>query len=104
MALEFPANRKEVADRMATDTQNELPALTPQIRNSFSHALIIGVAGRLFDIYKQLQALESQLFLFTATEFTFIERWGLQRGVFIKDAARATGLITVTGTEGSIIV
>lgn len=103
MSIVYPENRKEVVDRVSTDVQNELPELTPQLRNSLIRALIIGFSGRLFDLYTQQQQAQIELFPDTATILEFIRRWGLLKGIDVNPAARSTGRITASGTFGSII-
>lgn len=103
MSIVYPENRKEVVDRIATDVQNEIKELTPQLRNSIIRALIIGFGGRFFDIYTQQQQAQRELFPDTATLLVFIQRWGLLKGIDINPASQANGLITTSGTQGSII-
>ena len=103
MTIIYPQNRKEVSDRINTDVQNELPELTPSLRDSIINALIIGFAGRFFDIYEQQQQAQAELFPDTATELTFARRWGLFKGIDIRPASAALGLITTNGLSGTII-
>ncbi len=103
MSIVFPENRKEVSDRMSTDVQNELPTLSPQLRNSILNAMIIGISGRDFDIYKQLQQLLDDIFPVTAVDLDFIRRWGLFKGIDVNPPTRAAGFITATGVLGSVI-
>lgn len=103
MAIVYPTDRKEVVDRIATDVQNEIDELTPQLRNSIIRALIIGFGGRFFDIYTQLKEVQRESFPDTATILVFLQRWGLFKKVNINPASPATGIITATGVVGSII-
>lgn len=103
MTIIYPENRKEVSDRISTDVQNELPEINPSLRNSIFRSLIIGMAGRLFDIYEQQRAAQVELFPDTATEITFIRRWGLFKGLDVNASSQSLGPITATGTIGSII-
>ena len=103
MTIIYPENRKEVSDRINTDVQNELPELTPSLRDSIINALIIGFAGRFFDIYEQQQQAQVELFPDTATELVFQRRWGLFKGIDIRPSSAALGLITATGLIGTII-
>lgn len=103
MSIIYPENRKEVSDRMGTDAQNELPNLTPLLRNSVIRSLIIAFAGRIFDLYEQQQLAQLELFPDTATELDFQRRWGLLKGVDINAASPSIGFITATGTPGVII-
>ncbi|KKK85344.1 hypothetical protein LCGC14_2774240, partial [marine sediment metagenome] len=69
---------------------------------SFLNALIIGTAGRAFDIYNQIQALQRQLFINTA-EGAFLEEWGDLGGITRNKASQAKGKIAVTGTAATVI-
>jgi uncharacterized phage protein gp47/JayE len=102
MSLTYPDSPKEILDRLRTDVQNELPQSDPFLRESFLLALLVGDAGRFWDIYNMIQNLQEQLFPWSA-EDDFLRRWGLFKGVDKKAASGATGNITVTGTVSSII-
>jgi uncharacterized phage protein gp47/JayE len=102
MPITYPANRKEVSDRVKTDLQNELPQSDPFIRNSYISALATGYSGALYDAYKTIQILQTQLFPDTATG-DFADRWGNFKGVSRNPASVSVGNITITGTLGSTI-
>jgi uncharacterized phage protein gp47/JayE len=99
----FPANRKEVSDRIKTDVQGELAQSNPFLKNSYLSAIITGLAGRVFDFFLQLEVLSKQMFPDTATG-TFLERWAAYKGVSRSPATQATGNVTATGTPGSTIL
>ena len=105
MSIVYPENRKEVADRMLTDVQNELPGLNPFLRESIVRAITIAIAGRIFDVYTQQQ--QGQLELFpdsaTAAQLTFILRFGLFKGINVEPAKVAVGFITAKGSVSSVI-
>lgn len=103
MSLNFPNNKKQIFDLIVTDVQNEFPQLAPALRNSEIRALIAGLAGRFDDLYTLLKLIQQQLFPDTATIDTFAKRWGLFKGLDILPATNAIGLITATGTKGTII-
>lgn len=103
MSIVFPKNRKEVADRIVSDIQNELPELTPSLRNSIIRSLVIGFAGVEFDIYQQIKAALIELFPDTASTLIFTERWGLFKGIDLRPATPAIGLITATGLAGTVV-
>lgn len=102
MAIQFPATRKVVADRAKTDVQAQLPTSNPFLKNSFLGALITGFAGRIFDFYLQLTNLMAQLFPDTASG-SFLIRWGSYVGITPLAATPASGLVTFTGTSGTLI-
>lgn len=103
MAIIYPDNRKQVSDRIATDVQNELPDLNPFLRESIIRALTIAIAGRLYDIYTQIDQAQNELSPITATLLDFIRRFGLLKGIDVNAAAAATGNITAAGTATTLI-
>ncbi len=103
MSIEYPSNIDEVAARERTDVKSQLPQSNPfQLRDSFLNALIIGTAGRAFDIYNQIQALQRQLFINTA-EGAFLEEWGDLGGITRNEASQSKGKVAVTGTVLTVI-
>lgn len=103
MSIQFPANREEVADKLRTDVQNELPESNPWLRNSFINALIVGLSGRVYEYYYQLDYnLLKELFPDTATG-EFLERWGSYVNITRNPSTQAEGFISVVGTNGTII-
>lgn len=102
MTINFPNSRTEVANRIRTDVQSELPNSNPFLRNSYLSALIVGYAGRIYDFYLQLQELLRQMFMDTATG-TFLERWGSYKSITRNPASQATGDITITGIAGTLV-
>ncbi len=103
MSIEYPSDINEVAARERTDVKSQLPQSNPfQLRNSFLNAIIIGTAGRAFDIYNQIQALQNQLFINTA-EGAFLEEWGDLGGITRNAASQSKGKVAVTGTASTVI-
>jgi len=102
MPIIVPTTRKEIADRIRTDVQNALPQSNPFLKESWIDALISGIAGRDFDLYKFLQLAFRQLFPDTAIG-EFLDRWGNFKGINRNPATTAAGLITATGIDGSIV-
>jgi uncharacterized phage protein gp47/JayE len=103
MTIVYPENKQEVADRILTDIQNELPELNPFLKASAIRAIAIAIAGRLFDVYKQQEQSQDELFPDTATVLDFIRRFGLFKGRDVDAATAAVGFITATGVIGSTI-
>jgi len=102
MSIQFPANRREVSDRIKTDVQTRLPESNPFLANSFLDSMIKGFAGRTFDLFENLKILIREIFPDTATG-EFLERWGELKGVTRNPATKANGFINVTGVAGSNI-
>lgn len=103
MSIVYPANRQIVVDRILSDIQNEIPELLPLLRTSLIRALGVANAGRFFDIYKQIEQLQNELFPQTATTFDFLRQIGLLKGVDVNPASSSVGFITATGLSGNII-
>jgi uncharacterized phage protein gp47/JayE len=104
MTIEFPANRKEVVNRVKTDIQLSLPTVDPFIPKSVSGALATGVGGRDYDLYLQLKELLKQMFPDTATG-DFLIRWGSYKNIFPLPATFANGNNNVMafGIPGTLI-
>lgn len=102
MAIQYPANRKEIVDRVKTDIQTELPDTAPFIRNSLLSSLATGFGGAAYDLYKTEQQLEYQMFPDTANG-DYAVRWGSLKNITPKPATKAQGYINITGIAGSII-
>lgn len=103
MSIEYPSNIDEVAARERTDVKSELPQSNPfQLRDSFLNSIIIGTAGRAFDIYNQIKALQNEMFMDTA-EGTFLERWGEYKNITRNQASQSNGNATATGTPLTVI-
>jgi len=102
MVFNIPSSQKEVRDRSATDVQSDLPESNPFFKNSFLGAIITAFSGRVYEFYFQLNILIRELFVDTATN-SFLERWGVYKNITRNVGTKATGLITATGTNGSII-
>lgn len=102
MVFNIPTNQQQVVDRTATDVQTALPTSNPFFKNSFLGSIIFSFAGRIYDFYLQLQILIIQLFVDTATG-TFLERWGIYKGITRNPATQSSGLITITGVVASAI-
>jgi len=103
MAVSTPSSRKEVALKIFADIQANLPSLNPFLRNSLIRALATGIAGRIFDAYKKIDLLQQEFFLQTATDLTFIRRWGYLKNIDLKAAGVATGNVSMTGVASTII-
>jgi hypothetical protein len=60
MAIQYPAERKEVVDRIKTDIQNELPETEPFLRNSTLSAEATGYGGAAYDLYKKISQKDGE--------------------------------------------
>ncbi len=101
MALQLP-NFDEVARRVDTDIQTELPGLNPQVRETVIHAIARAYSARIYEVYLTLGRLEAEIFPHTATEES-LERWGALKGVVRLAATAATGNLIATGVNGALV-
>lgn len=92
----------EVDARLAADVESRLPGLDPQLRRSFVGALVRSVAGAHHELYGYLDWISRQVFPDTA-DADELARWAVIWGLVRGAAAAATGSLTVTGADGSII-
>lgn len=102
MGFNIPSSQQEVRDRSATDVQSALPESNPFFKNGFLGAIITAFSGRVYEFYLQFNILIRELFVDTATG-SFLERWGVYKNLTRNAATQASGLVTATGTNGSII-
>ena len=102
MSVDFSNSREEVSSRIKADVKGQLPASNPYLRNSFLQALIFGLAGRIFDLFKLAGNLINELFWDTATG-DFLKRhasvWGIERTA----ATPSSGNATAIGVAGNVI-
>lgn len=102
MGINYPENPKELEQKSKADVQRELPESNPFLKNGMLGALITGNSFRVYDFYLQLNELQKQLFVQTATG-EFLAMFGSWFGVTQNPAAQADGFIVVTGTATTII-
>lgn len=102
MSLNFPSNRKEVTDRIKSDVQSQLPQSNPYLRNSFLQALIFGLGGRCFNVYKTIQGVLLQIFWDTCTG-EYLKKWASFFGITQNLASTSSGFITLSGTVAAAI-
>lgn len=98
----LPTSRKEVSDRMNSDIKAQLSDSNPQLRNSYLGSFVYAIALRLFDIYQKTLIMIQQFFVNTAVGI-YLERWGAIFNITRNPATPASGLITLTGTDGTSI-
>ena len=101
----MPFDRPTLADldaRLIADIQSRLPGTDPLLRRSFLGALVRGIAGGNHELYGFLQWIAMQAFIDTADGPELL-RWAAIWGITPVAAVRATGTLTVTGTDGIVI-
>jgi uncharacterized phage protein gp47/JayE len=102
MALNFPDDRKEVYDNLSTDFQAEIPESNPTLKNSWLRALLMAIAGGIFEIYERLKVLKRQVFIKTSTGDDLLNLGNIWIGNKLA-ATISTGFISVTGTASTVI-
>jgi len=95
----FPENEKQVTDRIKTDTQEQLPKFDVFFKQTFIAVLTDAYGSRVFDFYRNLEILISQIFPDTATG-EFLDRWGALKKITRNPATKSSGSITIEGTVG----
>lgn len=102
MTINIPDNEQELIDQSRADVQEVLPESNPFLPNSFLDAMITANAGRIFDFYRNLEQLQVQIFIDTATgdQLDRIASW---RKIFRNPATSSLGNVIFTGTNGTII-
>lgn len=92
----------DLENQVAQDIQAALPGAQPLLR--FSNLRITGrVQARLANLhYGYLDWIAKQATPFTATD-EFLEGWAALKNVFRKAATSASGAVTFTATDGTII-
>lgn len=92
----------EINEQLGADIESRLPGSDSQLRRSFLNVLARTLAGGLHGLYGFVAFIFDQVFPDTA-ESEFLERWGGIWGIGRKPAWPASGNITITGTNGTII-
>ena len=104
----FPANRKEVVERVLSDMILSFSSMTPNpnaqpfLPRSWLRAIGTAVGGRSFDLYDIAREVIKQMFPQTATG-VWLEMHGALKDVFKKAATTADGFIVIVGSTGIVI-
>lgn len=93
---------KDLIDRAAADIQARLPGADARLRRSNLEVLSRVHAGAIHGLYGHLDFLSLQIIIDTAEE-AYLERWASVWGVPRLAAVKATGNITITGTNGTLV-
>lgn len=101
MAFERPT-LEELLERTQADFVSDLPLTGAILRRSIVNVLSRVIAGAAHMMHGFLQFMSKQLFPDTA-ESQYLVRWMDLYGLALKEASFATGTVTFTGTNGSVI-
>jgi len=102
MPLNIPESALTIFERIAVDISTEINELDPFLRNSLIRAIVVSDANAFFELYKTLDQLTKESFWDTATG-EFLTRWAAIFGITKNPATKATGFVTFTGIDSSVI-
>lgn len=101
MPLDIPSVQT-IFDRKASDVITELNDLDPFLRNSLLRAQLVGDSNTASELYNTL--LQLQILTFWDTTFgTELERWAAIYGINRNAATIATGAVTFTGVNSTLV-
>jgi len=92
----------ELIERAANDFETRLPGTDARLRRSNLNVLGRVHAGAVHGLYGYLDFIARQVIPDSA-EIEYLERWSNVWGVTRNPAAKATGNVTITGTNGTVI-
>jgi uncharacterized phage protein gp47/JayE len=92
----------QLIERARDDVNGRFPGADSRLRRSALGALAVVHAGAMHGLYGYLDDIALQILPDTA-DAEHLQRWATIFGVTRKPAAAATGAITVTGTNGTVI-
>jgi uncharacterized phage protein gp47/JayE len=102
MTLNLPSNRKEVYDRLVSDTTAQIPDSGAFLPTSYLASMLKALAYRIYDNYQKISIMINQFFVQTATGL-YIERWGNIWGITRNAATGSSGNIVLSGTADTTI-
>lgn len=92
----------EILDRVKADIDSRLPGSDAKLRRSTLSVIAYIVAGAAHGMYGFLAFIAKQVFPDTA-ETEYLNRWGSIWSVSRKEATKASGTVTATGTNSTVI-
>lgn len=92
----------EILDRVKGDIDSRLPGADSRLRRSVLNVIAYVIAGAAHGLYGFISWVSLQVFPDTA-EQEYLNRWAAYWGITRKAASKATGNISVTGTNGTVI-
>ena len=101
MPLIYPTF-EELSAQIRAEFINQLPDIDPTVFGSWALSFANGTAVSAQSIVFLVRDLEKQLFPQTATG-EYLDNWGDYENLPRKESSPASGLITVTGTAGTVI-
>jgi uncharacterized phage protein gp47/JayE len=101
MAIEIPSF-DEFVEIVRAELRRNIPTIDPTVFGSWSRGFTDGVAAAAFALGLSIEDLQLQLFPQTA-QGDFLDLWGNYEGLERNPATAASGLIVITGTNGTTI-
>lgn len=101
MPFDVPT-RREIFDQGASDIEVSLPGANPRRPRSVLGVFLTVVSGACHGMWRFLWWITRQFFIDTA-EGQFLERWASIWGVARRRATKATGMVDLIGSDGSVI-
>jgi uncharacterized phage protein gp47/JayE len=92
----------EIANRSRADAKSQLPALDPYNQSGTVNAELVANAGRVKEIYDQVEIISDNNFLATADEPTLISK-GSEVDLPLNPATNASGIAIFTGVNATNI-
>ncbi|MDH4229950.1 MAG: baseplate J/gp47 family protein [Nitrospirota bacterium] len=92
----------DIKNRVLADIEAQLPGADARLRRTVLNILGTALAGAVHGIYGYTQHLAGQILPDTA-ETDYLERWASLWGISRTAAAKASGSVTFTGTNGTLI-
>jgi uncharacterized phage protein gp47/JayE len=101
MALNLPSSISEIYTKLANDVKSGINKSNPFKQYSLVKAILAAFAGRIWDVYKKIEAFIDEMF--DDTRDITLDRECADYGITRKPATIATGEISVTGTAGETV-
>lgn len=102
MALNLPTSIASIYTKLANSVKDLISKSNPFKTNSLTKAILTAFAGRIWDVYKKIEAFIDQMFDDTRSGI-YLDREAADYGITRKAATVATGYISVTGTAGETV-
>lgn len=94
---------QNIVDRIEGDITTRVENAASFLRRSVFKILARAYAGAVYTIYGYINYIKDQLFATTA-DVEYLEIIGSEYGITRKDADKATGIVRLTGTNGSVVI
>jgi len=101
MSYSFPTSISSIYRKLSNDVKNGIKKSNPFRTYSLTKAILAAFAGRIWDVYKQIEAFIDEMF--DDTRDTTLLRECADYGLTQNPATVATGYISVFGTAAEIV-